>query len=85
MMAPSKKAAAAITTTTIAAVPRTFLDLPESMHTVIARFLKLNEVLAVTTTCARLQGWCVCEELRLFSHPDLHGSTLAKLLRRFPH
>jgi len=38
----------------------------------------------VTTTCAPLQGWCVCEELRLYSHPDLHGSTLAKMLRRFP-
>jgi hypothetical protein len=56
------------------------------VHTDVGRFLKLNEVLAMTTTCSRLQafqGWCAGEELQLHWHADLRGKTLVALLGRF--
>lgn len=68
---------------TTAAPPQTFLDLPDSMHTVVARFLKLREPLTMTTQLRASQGWSAREDLYLYWHADLHELTLVDLLERF--
>jgi len=82
----SKSKRSAITPT--AASLEMFLDLPESIHTVVARFLKPEEALQMSATCARLalpqacQAWYGSDELYLVSRAKLPCSRLAALLRR---
>ena len=65
-----------------------FLDLPESIYTAVAHFLRPKQALQMTATCARLalpqacQAWYASDELHLVSHEKLPCSKLAALLRR---
>jgi hypothetical protein len=65
-----------------------FLDLPESIHTAVARFIRVKQALRMTATCSRLalpeasQAWYGSERLHLNFPSNLQTGALITLLRR---